>query len=105
MLRVSTEYNADCRNEDTNSPTEYTLSCSFYSSLQMYLFFVVVVVVRVVVVVVLVVAFNVMVSTPFFRETLVVKMLHELQVFRLPESIHNHKCPSLYKHPRSQDLI
>ena len=36
LVRVSTEYNADCRNEDTNSPTEYTVSCSFYSSPQMY---------------------------------------------------------------------
>ena len=57
--------------------------------------------------VVLVVAFNVMASTScfFFCQTLVVKMLHEHQMFRLPESIHNHKCPSLHKHPRSQDVI
>ena len=41
----------------------------------------------------------------FFCQTLVVKMLHEHQMFRLPESIHNHKCPSLHKHPRSQDVI
>ena len=43
-------------------------------------------------VVVLVVAFNVMASTScfFFRQTLVVKMLHEHQMFRLPESTHNH---------------
>ena len=55
---------------------------------------------------VLVVAFNVMASTScFFRQTLVVKMLHEHQIFRLPEGIHNHKCPSLHKHPRLQDLI
>ena len=41
-------------------------------------------------VVVLVVAFIVMTSTSgFFRQTLVVKMLHEHQMFRLPESIHN----------------
>ena len=55
-------------------------------------------------VVVLVVAFNVMASI-FFCQTLVVKMLHEHQMFRLPESIHNHKCTSLHKHPRSQDVI
>ena len=49
-------------------------------------------------------AFNVMASLHvFFCQTLVVKMLHEHQMFRLPESIHNHKCPSLHKHPRSQD--
>ena len=42
--------------------------------------------------VVLVVAFNVMASTScFFRQTLVVKMLHEHQMFHLPESIHIHK--------------
>ena len=41
----------------------------------------------------------------FFCQTLVVKMLHEHQMFRLPESIHNHKCPSLHKQPRSQDVI
>jgi len=45
FFRVPTAYSADCRNGDANSPTEYTVSCSFYSCPKLYLFFVVVVVV------------------------------------------------------------